>query len=269
MGGLFIRHVEDAGVWQILFYRSVAFSILVALFLLTARWLGKSGGRAMPTPTVIVAAMSLALAFILYVFSVQATTVGNVVLILSAAPFVIALLSVVVLKARVPVSTWAFIAVGVSGVLVIVVDDMMVRFDEGIVYATLTMLTYSLFIVLLKADGRVDMMMATFLAGVFAAVISFALADGLVMTGNDLRFAVSLGIVQIGVQYIFITIASRMIRAEEIALVLLLEVILAPLWVFLAFGETLSAATLLAAPLILLAVAGQAVTALWRERRAR
>ena len=67
---------------------------------------------------------------------------------------------------------------------------------------------------------------------------------------------------QIGLQYILITIAARAVPAAEITLLMLLEVIAAPVWVWLAFGETPALLTLLGGVVVLAAVAVQAVSAL-------
>jgi len=63
-----------------------------------------------------------------------------------------------------------------------------------------------------------------------------------------------LGVTQIGLGLVFLTIGARLIPAAEVALLTLLEIVLGPLWVWLALGERPSAATLAGGAIVLGAV---------------
>ena len=62
-----------------------------------------------------------------------------------------------------------------------------------------------------------------------------------------------------GLGLAFLTIGARLIPAAEVALITLLEVVLGPLWVWLALSEQPSRATLLGGGVVIAAVALQAV----------
>ena len=53
---------------------------------------------------------------------------------------------------------------------------------------------------------------------------------------RDLGLLVALGIGQIGLGLVFLTIGGRLIPAAEVALITLLEVVLGPLWVWASSG---------------------------------
>ena len=80
-------------------------------------------------------------------------------------------------------------------------------------------------------------------------------------TRKDLVLLAGLGIGQIGLGLIFLTIGARLIPAAEVALITLLEIVLGPLWVWIARGEQPSAATLAGGAIVLGAVVFQAVAA--------
>src|SRR5207245_4538408 len=61
----------------------------------------------------------------------------------------------------------------------------------------------------------------------------------------------TLGIAQIGLGFIFLTIGGRLIPAGEVALITLLEIVLGPLWVWLFLSEGPSAATLAGGAIVL------------------
>ena len=64
---------------------------------------------------------------------------------------------------------------------------------------------------------------------------------------------------QIGLGLIFLTIGARLIPAAEVALITLLEIVLGPLWVWIALGEQPSATTLVGGGIVLAAVVIQTV----------
>ena len=69
---------------------------------------------------------------------------------------------------------------------------------------------------------------------------------------------VGLGIGQIGLGLIFLTIGARLIPAAEVALITLLEIVLGPLWVWIFLCEQPSATTIAGGAIVLAAVVIQA-----------
>ena len=69
---------------------------------------------------------------------------------------------------------------------------------------------------------------------------------------------VALGVGQMGLGLAFLTMGARLIPAAEVALITLLEVVLGPLWVWLAFSERPSTTTLIGGAIVMAAVALQA-----------
>jgi drug/metabolite transporter (DMT)-like permease len=91
---------------------------------------------------------------------------------------------------------------------------------------------------------------------VFVAAAPFSHPGG--ATGRDLGLLVALGVGQIGLGLLFLTIGGRLIPAAEVALITLLEVVLGPLWVWVFLAEQPSAATLAGGGIVLVAVVLQA-----------
>jgi drug/metabolite transporter (DMT)-like permease len=78
---------------------------------------------------------------------------------------------------------------------------------------------------------------------------------------RDGGLLVALGVGQIGLGLVLLTIGGRLIPAAEVALITLLEVVLGPLWVWIFLSEQPSAATLAGGAIVLGAVAIQAAGA--------
>ena len=71
---------------------------------------------------------------------------------------------------------------------------------------------------------------------------------------RDLLFMVILGVGQMGLGLAFLTLGARLIPAAEVALITLLEIVLAPLWVWLTISETPATATLVGGVVLIAAV---------------
>jgi drug/metabolite transporter (DMT)-like permease len=76
--------------------------------------------------------------------------------------------------------------------------------------------------------------------------------------GDDLLALAALGAGQIGLGLVFLTLGARLIPAAQVALISLLEVVLGPLWVWMAVDERPSNATLIGGAIVIGAVVIQA-----------
>ena len=119
--GLGIRLIEDATVWQILFYRSISLTILLYIVIRwrTGRILSPwSAGRA----GWLIAALSLVFAYSRN-FLYADNLVANAMLLFATAPFMAAVLGWVVLRERVRDATWIAVLIAICGIAVMVSDQ--------------------------------------------------------------------------------------------------------------------------------------------------
>jgi len=75
-----------------------------------------------------------------------------------------------------------------------------------------------------------------------------------------------MGMFQVGAGLILYTLGSRTLPAAELALLSLAEVLLGPLWVWMFLGETATANTLIGGAVLLVAIAGNALSGKRRKR---
>src|SRR5210317_541674 len=120
--GLGIRLIEDAVVWQILFYRSISLSLF--LYVLIRMRSGESPFvqiRRIGSPAII-AGLSLVAAYSGGIYAIQNTSVANAMLLFATAPFLAAVLGWIVLREPVRAATWLAIAVAIGGIAIMVAD---------------------------------------------------------------------------------------------------------------------------------------------------
>jgi drug/metabolite transporter, DME family len=125
-------------------------------------------------------------------------------------------------------------------------------------------LGFAIFTVALRWGKAGEMLPSVFLSGVFAIIITLGICQflklPLVLTVHDGSIAMGMGVFQVGAGLILYTLGSRSLPAAELALLSLAEVLLGPLWVWLFLGETATVNTLLGGAVLLIAIAGNALS---------
>ncbi len=262
--GLGIRLIEDAVVWQILFYRSISMSIF--LYVVIRLRSGESPFvqlRRIGFPAVI-AGLSLVAAYSGGIYAIQNTSVANAMLLFATAPFMAAVLGWLVLREPVRGATWISIAVALGGIAIMVADKSGGVVLKGSLAALGSAFGFAVFTVALRWGRTGEMLPSVFLSGVFALVITFAVCrfSGLSMAVSlyDGGVAMSMGVFQVGAGLILYTLGSRSLPAAELTLLSLAEVLLGPVWVWLFLGETASINTLVGGAVLLVAIVGNAVS---------
>jgi drug/metabolite transporter (DMT)-like permease len=113
-------------------------------------------------------------------------------------------------------------------------------------------------LVITRHRREVSMAPATCLSQLIVLVVAAPFADPSQADARDLGLLIALGVSQIGLGLVFLTIGGRLIPAAEVALITLLEIVLGPLWVWLAYEERPSAATVAGGVVVVAAVVVQA-----------
>ncbi|MSO94105.1 MAG: EamA/RhaT family transporter [Rhodospirillales bacterium] len=256
--GLGIRFLEEATAWQIVFYRSLGLfvAVLVAMAVRhrgridrsfrAARWNNLLGGIAQ------------AVGATASIFAILHTTVANVVFMLCSAPFFAAFLAWLVLGERVPLHTWIAMATALIGVGLMVGDGFASGAVFGNLIALLIPVSFATFAVTLRYSRTADKFPTLAFNALFSMALAVLFIPGFGITPWDFLLCFGLGILQKGVGAILFTLGARYLRAAEVTLVSLIEVVLGPVWVWLAIGETPSTLALAGGAVVITAVLGQA-----------
>ena len=192
-----------------------------------------------------------------FIVALNHTTVANVLFMQAVAPIAAALIAWRGLHESVSRRTGAAMVVAVGGVGLMVGGPGGAH-GLGLALSILMTLSFALSVVITRHRRDISMAPAICLSQVLvlAAVGPFA-HPGTVGTA-DLLLIVVLGVGQIGLGLAFLTMGARLIPAAEVALITLLEVVLGPLWVWLALSERPSTTTLVGGAVVIGAVVLQA-----------
>jgi drug/metabolite transporter, DME family len=256
--GLGLRQIETASVWQILFWRSVGMiPVLLGFMWWTSRGRPLAALRAVG-PAGVAGGLGLVLAFAGAIYAFQTTTVANAVFLFAASPFVAAVLGWLFLREAVRSSTWIAIAIAVFGMYLMVRDGLETGAFAGNMAALLSAAGFGIFSVALRWGRVGDMMPVAFVGSIFSTLFAGAvlLVQGapILAQPQDMAVAFAIGFVVVAMGMVLFTLGSRVVPAAELTLLSLVEVLLGPIWVWLALGETASQNTLIGGAVLLCGV---------------
>ena len=266
LAGITLRHIESASGWQILFYRSLTFFVVVTLYL-AFRYRARVVHAFVTTgrPGLVVA-LSLGLGSACYVFALLLTTVANALFVIGSAPFMTAVLGWIVLRERVRPITWVAMVIALAGITLMFVNGIQSGRLLGNIVALGPPVSFAIMLVTLRRAGDRDMIPAICLGGLVGAALGFAMSDTLVLSGHDFALCLFLGVVQYMGGFVLITLGARYLPAAEVALLSLAETVLAPIWVWIGVGEVPALLTLAGGAIVLSAVVAQAVTGMRSQK---
>jgi drug/metabolite transporter (DMT)-like permease len=158
---------------------------------------------------------------------------------------------------RVSRRTWVAMAVAIAGVALMVGGPSRPS-ALGFGLSLFMSISFAGTIVITRHQRHVSMAPATWLSQALVFVCAAPFASAAEIGWKDVALLAGLGVTQIGLGLIFLTIGARLIPAAEVALITLLEIVLGPLWVWIALGEQPSATTLAGGAVVLAAVVIQA-----------
>ena len=265
-GGLIVKSFEGATLWQILFWRSLFFSLTVLTFLIItykSKVLKSFHDSGLPG---FIGGLILSIGFCGYVFAMYNTTVANTNFIISLQILFLAILGFFFLKEKINLITLISIILAMSGVLLMVGNSLSPGELSGNLAAFTMPITFAVLIMIVRKFPSVDMVPAQFVAGVSSCLIGLSLSPTIMISPHDIFLGFLAGFFQIGFGFIFITIGARTTPSAMVGIIMLSESVLGPIWAFLFVSEIPSLYGLIGGAIILFAVLLQFYTLLKKPK---
>ena len=265
-GGLIVKSFEGATLWQILFWRSLFFSLTVLTFLIItykSKVLKSFYDSGLPG---FIGGLILSIGFCGYVFAMYNTTVANTNFIISLQILFLAIFGFFFLKEKINLITLISIILAMSGVLLMVGNSLSPGELSGNLAAFTMPITFAVLIMIVRKFPSVDMVPAQFVAGVSSCLIGLSLSPTIMISPHDIFLGFLAGFFQIGFGFIFITIGARTTPSAMVGIIMLSESVLGPIWAFLFVSEIPSLYGLIGGAIILFAVLLQFYTLLKKPK---
>ncbi len=268
--GVVTRHLEHAQKFEVTFWRS-AFMVLCLLGILPLVQ-GKNVFKRMRHGGIALWFSGLCWCgmFTFFMLAIMLTTVANVLVTMSLAPLLTALAARLFIGHHIPVRTWVAIVVAGLGIAYMYGSQL----GQGVSLAgTLLALCVPIsgaanWTVTQHAHAQghdVDLMPAILIGGVLSALITLPLAWPFQASNHDLGLLFGLGLVQLAIPCVLVVLCAKVLKAPEVALLGLLEVIFGILLAWVGAGEVPGPDVLVGGTLVIGALVANEWVA-WRAR---
>lgn len=267
-GGLAFRLTDDITSWQYLIFRGVG-AFGVAAIVLAFRFRGRASELTNSIePSHIVAGVLVGTISAVFIIALEFTTVAFILFLQTLAPITGAYFSWILLRERVSRAVMIATAVSIVGVLVMVSGTVTDGVRPVALIALAIPIIFGLYATLIRRATQIDPLVPIAIGGCvlivcgLVAVLGFGSFD---VSLRDAAIGTFAGGGLLAAPLAIFNIAARIVPSSEAALLLMSEVVLAPLWVWIFVDETPEPTTLLGGVIIFAAVFS---LILWRRKQA-
>jgi drug/metabolite transporter (DMT)-like permease len=262
IAGAVTKQLESAKSFEVTFWRSLftVISLLIILPLWQSRgvfkrfhW--KSG-------SFWVSGVCWSVMFTAFMVALTLTSVGNVLVTMATGPLLTALIARIFIGHKLPLRTWVAIAVACAGMAYMFAQQldlqqggaalgMAVAFCVPVAGA-INWTVVQRENVRLKARGEeLDFVPCVLVGAVISSLVTLPLSFPFVATGSDIAWLGLLGLVQLAIPCALAVICAKVLKAPEVSLLALLEVIFGILLAWMFAGEVPTRAVLVGGALVI------------------
>ncbi len=255
--GFFTRLIH-LDTWTMIAWRGLFGAAGMIVFMLIRERGGIARSfRAMGCPGLAFVALST-LGMTVFLGSLQLTTVAHVSIIYATVPFIAAGLAWLVMRERPSLSAVIAGLGALAGVAVMVGLSAEGNLPGDLLALCMTFCMAGMMVISRHYQG-IAVMPAACLASLLSGLIALPFAGDLWPGGSDLVYLALFGLVNSAIGTVLFALGARLLPAIETGLIGALDAPLAPIWVWLAFAETPSPATVIGGFVVFAAVFGHIV----------
>ena len=253
-GGLIVKSFHGANLWQILFWRSIFFILVVSIFLiLTYRKKFFTAFVSSGIPGLI-GGLILSTGFCGYVFAMYNTTVANTNFIIQTQTIFLALFGYLFLKEKISKLTLVSIILAISGIILMIGTSLSPGQMSGNIAAFIMPISFAILILIVRKYPTVDMVPLQLIAGIFAMFVGYLVAGKIMISFYDIFLGFLAGFFQLGFGFILITIGARRTPSALVGIIMLTEAVLGPMWAWIFINEQPPLMVLIGGSVVIIAV---------------
>jgi drug/metabolite transporter (DMT)-like permease len=253
--GFFTRLIT-VDAWTMLFWRGVFGGLFLAAFILwrerghvaeTVRATGLEG---------LGVGLGSAVATICFLNALRLTSVADVMVVGATVPFFTAAFAWFLIGERERATTLVASLFAVLGMIAMMGGALQAGNVAGDLLALAMTVSMALVMVLIRRKAQASMLPAVCLSAFLCAVLVLPRAEPLAVGSRELLLLALFGVTQFGLGLLLLALGIRHVSATRSALINVLDSPLAPVWVWLAFGEVPAWSTVAGGAVVLAAVLG-------------
>lgn len=267
IAGVVSRQLESAARFEVTFWRSAFTALSLLVILPWWRAADRATGQIADDPAqsfverhwgVLVRSRAFwvsgvcwSVMFTAFMLALTFTTVANVLVIMSVGPLFTALVARVFIGQQLALRTWVAIVAAGMGIVYMYGSQFLQAFSDpamqpgGLVVGSLAALCVPVaaavnWTVVQRSQTqgeKIDLVPSVLLGGVLSSLVTLPLALPFQATGSDVAWLALLGLVQLAIPCALAVVCARSLKAPEVSLLALLEVIFGILLAWLGAGE--------------------------------
>lgn len=258
VAGVVTRHLEAARSFEVTFWRSLF--TLVSLLVILPLWQGRGVFARMPWRSRYfwLSGVCWSVMFTAFMVALTLTAVANVLITMALGPLITALFTRVVLRHPLPWRTWGAIVVAGAGIAWMYGSQLSLgapNFLLGSLVALCVPLAAGVQWTLVQkshAEGLdLDLVPSVMVGAAISTLVTLPLALPLQASLHDTALLAGLGLFQLAIPCALSVVCARVLKAPEVSLLALLEIVFGILLAWLGAGEAPQASVLLGGVLVL------------------
>jgi drug/metabolite transporter (DMT)-like permease len=226
---LFIRLINAESA-DVLFWRGIMLSLFIAIYckikyptqpLFRADW------------RYVRSTIFFGISSICFVMAINLTSVANALVIISVQPLFAALLSGIFLKEKSPLITWIAISFCLFGIVWVMLDSWQHPNIKGDLLALVCGLVLACKFVNDRSEKTFSMVPSLIGGGFIMSAFALFTTESIMLEGSQWIWTTILCMIIVPLAFILITLGPKRIPAAEVGMLMLLETVIGPIWVWM------------------------------------
>ena len=243
--------LADADTFTILFWRGIFYALgVLAILYATYRKNTFKELKNIGRPGIWIGILS-GIGGVTFIAAIQYTSIAKVLVIISTAPMVVAIISWVLINEKPKLYTWISMLIIVSGIYIVMKGDIGTLNVMGSSLAVISIIAGGYSFALTRKYSNVNMVPAMIVNALVVSCVGLAFSSSFYLPFDSLMYVVAGGIL-LAIAFSLITLAPRFIPASEVAMFMPLGTIFGIISAWLVINEQPSSSSILGGSIVVI-----------------
>ena len=243
--------LADADTFTILFWRGIFYALgVLAILVATYRKNTFKELKNIGRPGIWIGILS-GIGGVTFIAAIQYTSIAKVLVIISTAPMVVAIISWVIINEKPKLYTWISMLIIVTGIYIVMKGDTGTLNVMGSSLAVISIIAGGYSFALTRKYSNVNMVPAMIVNALVVSGVGLAFSSSFYLPFDSLMYVIAGGIL-LAIAFSLITIAPRFIPASEVAMFMPLGTIFGIISAWLVINEQPSSSSILGGSIVVI-----------------
>ena len=243
--------LADADTFTILFWRGIFYALgVLAILFATYRKNTFKELKNIGRPGIWIGILS-GIGGVTFIAAIQYTSIAKVLVIISTAPMVVAIISWAIINEKPKLYTWISMLIIVTGIYIVMKGDTGTLNVMGSSLAVISIIAGGYSFALTRKYSNVNMVPAMIVNALVVSCVGLAFSSSFYLPFDSLMYVIAGGIL-LAIAFSLITLAPRFIPASEVAMFMPLGTIFGIISAWLVINEQPSSSSILGGSIVVI-----------------